>query len=413
MTDSIQTPTIFLSYSWNNKNEAKILEDDFKQIGIPLIRDTLNLQYKDSLTEYMKSIRKADFAILLVSDDYLKSENCMFEVLEILKEQNHKEKILPVLLNDVKFFKTSDRIKYVKYWKQVKESLAENLQGLDVTNLLDSYQDLRKIEEIYSSMDNYLKMIGDLKCSTLEELKKENYKSIIIHLGFEDVTFVLDLIFISKISDPLIKEEMIEIHLDKFGKSYLALFSKGLIKEQLGKKEQAEQSYLQSLQLNPTNASTLNNLGFLYQTQFKNIKKAIENYKKAIKASSELIIARVNLALCYKAENKIEASRKEYLKILKFAPHDVDTHNNLGNIYRQLKNKEKAIHHLEKAIEYNPNHGNAYLNLGNYYDVELNEFEKAVPYYEKAKSIAQNESVDLLVDLMYQMREKRNKKEHK
>ncbi|MDP1466107.1 tetratricopeptide repeat protein, partial [Klebsiella pneumoniae] len=75
---------------------------------------------------------------------------------------------------------------------------------------------------------------------------------------------------------------------------------------------------------------------------------------KAIDLNPNLIIARINLALTFNKEGRIEKAKKEYLKILKISPSDVDAHNNLGNIYRALKNKEKAIYHFEKAIEYNP-----------------------------------------------------------
>src|SRR5690606_21135871 len=107
-----------------------------------------------------------------------------------------------------------------------------------------------------------------------------------------------------------------------------------------------------SLKLNPENAYTLNNLGFLIDSQFNNPKKAIEYYKKAIDLNPKLVISRINLALTYNKEGKVEKARKEYLKILKISPYDVDAHNNLGNIYRTLRNKEKAIYHFEKAIEY-------------------------------------------------------------
>jgi len=44
-------PNIFLSYSWNNKDQASIIESDFDKIGIPIIKDTINLKYKDSISE--------------------------------------------------------------------------------------------------------------------------------------------------------------------------------------------------------------------------------------------------------------------------------------------------------------------------------------------------------------------------
>lgn len=407
MEENNKIPTVFLSYSWKNKDQATIIENDFNKIGISLQKDTIDLKYKDSISDYMKSIRNADFAIILLSDDYLKSENCMFEALEILKEQNHKEKILPILVKGTKVFNAKDRIGYIKYWKTRKEELQNDLKEIDITSSLNSYSDLKNYETIYSSIDNFLKTLGDFKTSTLEELKEENYKSVIEYLGFEDISFVLDLIILSQINNYNIQEIAIDKHLQTFGESYLALSTKALIKDKLRKKDEAKFLYEKSLKINPNNAYTLNNLGFLLDSQFNNPKKAIDFYKKAININPKLIIARINLALTYNKEGKIEKAKKEYLKTLKISPSDVDAHNNLGNIYRTLKKKEKAIYHFEKAIEYNSKYPNAYLNLGNYYDVQLNEFEKAIPYYEKAKKIANNETMDYIIEMMYKFRKKR------
>lgn len=407
MKENIKTPTIFLSYSWNNKDQANIIESDFNNVGISLQKDTIDLKYKDSISDYMKSIRNADFAVILLSDDYLKSENCMFEALEILKEQNHKEKILPILIKGTKIFNAKDRIEYIKYWKNKKEELENDLKEIDMTSSLNSYSDLKNYETIYSSIDSFLKTIGDLKTSTLEELKEENYKSIIEYLGFEDITFVLDLITLSQIDNYEIQEIAIDKHIEQFGESYLALSTKALIKDKLKKKEEAKRYYEKSLNLNSENSYAWNNLGYLYASQFGNNKKAIDCYKKAIKLNPNLIVARINLGLAYSQIGKIEKSKKEYLKVLNISPYDKDAHNNLGNIYRGTKNKEKVIYHFETAIKYNPDFSNAYLNLGNYYDIQLNEFDKAIPYYEKAKKIANNEVMDKIVETMYTMKKKR------
>ncbi len=46
----------------------------------------------------MKSIRNQDYVILIISDYYLKSKNCMFEVTEIMKEQEYKDRIFPAVV---------------------------------------------------------------------------------------------------------------------------------------------------------------------------------------------------------------------------------------------------------------------------------------------------------------------------
>lgn len=45
----------------------------------------------------MKTIRDMDYAILIITENYLKSFNCMYEVMELMKEKDYHNKIFPVL----------------------------------------------------------------------------------------------------------------------------------------------------------------------------------------------------------------------------------------------------------------------------------------------------------------------------
>ena len=46
----------------------------------------------------MQTIRDMNYAIVIVTDNYLKSFNCMFEVLEVMKEKDYEHKIFPVVV---------------------------------------------------------------------------------------------------------------------------------------------------------------------------------------------------------------------------------------------------------------------------------------------------------------------------
>ncbi|MBP2660443.1 MAG: lipoprotein NlpI [Firmicutes bacterium] len=87
-------PKLFISYSWKNKNFVDELDYDFKKIGITLTRDIRDAPDYKSLSSFMKSIRECDYAILIISDEYLKSYNCLYEIIEFLQEKNFEERIL-------------------------------------------------------------------------------------------------------------------------------------------------------------------------------------------------------------------------------------------------------------------------------------------------------------------------------
>ncbi len=97
---------IFLSYAWGGESEQIIneLDNAFRERGIVLIRDKRDLGFKGMITDFMKRIGKGSAVVTVISDKYLKSPYCMFELLEIYRNQNFGERIYPIVLEDAKIF---------------------------------------------------------------------------------------------------------------------------------------------------------------------------------------------------------------------------------------------------------------------------------------------------------------------
>src|SRR6185312_1407231 len=143
----MQNSKVFISYSWEDQEQAEHIYEDLSKIGIECIKDNHTLQYRDNISEYMKSIRDARYAIVLISDYYLKSKNCMYEAIQLLKERDFLTKHIPILLPSAKFFKTEDRIKYIKYWQEKFNELQIQLKDLNTLNALDLHNDLKILNE--------------------------------------------------------------------------------------------------------------------------------------------------------------------------------------------------------------------------------------------------------------------------
>ena len=91
---------IFLSYAQANDETVKRIDDDLQVAGITLIKDIRDLKSYESIKDYMKRIRQTDFVLLIISDAYLNSRNCMYEILELVKDEDYKDKIIPIILAD-------------------------------------------------------------------------------------------------------------------------------------------------------------------------------------------------------------------------------------------------------------------------------------------------------------------------
>ena len=95
--------TVFLSYCQYDSSIADIVETAIVgRLGnnIKISRDIRDVKYKGSFRKFMETIGSHDFAVMVVSDKYLKSRNCMYEVLEVLKDNNYTDKLLFIVLSD-------------------------------------------------------------------------------------------------------------------------------------------------------------------------------------------------------------------------------------------------------------------------------------------------------------------------
>lgn len=172
-----QTPRIFLSYCWDDTDRANNIDEYLKKKGIAVTRDIRGVDTWQSLKEFMQTIRDNDFAVLLISDAYLKSANCMYEVLEIMKEQKFRIRIFPAII-DSAIYSTDKQIEYVQYWENRVKTLKRNLASLEYTNGLALGHELKKAEDISRSMADFLITVSDMKNPAIDNVAEEIYEKL-------------------------------------------------------------------------------------------------------------------------------------------------------------------------------------------------------------------------------------------
>ena len=91
---------IFLSYNHKNRIEADHIDQVLQSAEYIIMRDIREVSYKGDLPEYYNRIRECSASICLISDAFLKSRWCMFEMLQLMKEQQFNDKIYPVVMDD-------------------------------------------------------------------------------------------------------------------------------------------------------------------------------------------------------------------------------------------------------------------------------------------------------------------------
>jgi len=124
---------VYISYNWQeDSNEmANQLVQAFAAKGIEIIRDKTHTSYKDSIKNFMRQIGQGKCVVAVISDRYLKSENCMFELVEIARNGDFYQRIFPIILPDARIHKDFERIDYLKYWEGEKAKLQAKYKQIE------------------------------------------------------------------------------------------------------------------------------------------------------------------------------------------------------------------------------------------------------------------------------------------
>lgn len=386
-----QIPSIFLSYSWKDYDKAERIERDLKNAGIKVTRD-VNMLYKESIKNFMKRIGSEDYAVLLISNSYLNSPNCMYEVLELLKNDNFEKKILPIILPDTKIFQPHEQLKIIKYWDDEIDKLNDNFKELkSLANISEILESIDHFTAIRKSISSFISKIKDLNCKSFKELNDLNYKPILDHIGVlkdDIIALTIELIKIQNLSE---REIEIDKLLEKYPKNANLLFLKANLYMEEGKYKKAEQFYkkiLESKFKSKEISAVYNNLGICFKEQ-KLFQNAIESYDEAIQVDPEEYSAYSNLALLYDEKlNMFEEAEKNYLLSLDKNIRSATNHINYAKFLCKKKEYFKAEKHYIEGLNLPfPNikeHAGAHFCLARLLHINLFKFGEAKIQYEKS-----------------------------
>ena len=131
--------------------------------------DVLKIHEWKSIKEYMQSIVNMDYAILLISETYLKSSNCMYEVLELMKDIKYKDKIFPAVVHTA-IYSVSERIKFVVYWQNELKNLIEDMKEIEMQNLGTLGDELKHRQNIVSNIAEFLQIVSDMNNPKIDDI---------------------------------------------------------------------------------------------------------------------------------------------------------------------------------------------------------------------------------------------------
>lgn len=178
---------IFLSYSWADRATADNIERDLQEFGIQLVRDAREISYTKSIKDFMKQIRCADYVLMLISDSYLRSPKCMYEVLEFVEDEDFKDRFLPLIVGDYTILTPPKQIEYVRYWAAQYYDFKTQMQGLPPDRSIELAQHLQILHNISATTGGFLALLADISMFLVRNLNTATYWEIFKKIGLSSV----------------------------------------------------------------------------------------------------------------------------------------------------------------------------------------------------------------------------------
>ncbi|NCQ70261.1 MAG: TIR domain-containing protein, partial [Microcystis aeruginosa W13-13] len=172
---------VYISYNWQeDSNEmANQLVQAFAAKGIEIIRDKTHTTYKDSIKNFMQQIGQGKCVVVVISDRYLKSENCMFELVEIARNGDFYQRIFPIILPDARIHKDFERIDYLKYWEDEKAKLQAKYKQIDLAKTNSILATLNLYDEIRGNIDNLTNILKDMNTLNIDLHRQSEFAAMI------------------------------------------------------------------------------------------------------------------------------------------------------------------------------------------------------------------------------------------
>jgi hypothetical protein len=171
---------VFISYAWGGEREELVNQIDqaLQKRGLKITRDKRDLGYKGSIKQFMEQIGLANCVIVVVSDKYLRSPNCMFELVEIADNKQFHDRIFPIVLADADIYDPVKRIEYVKYWEVKRAELADAIKTLDPANLQGIRDDMDLYDRIRDKISGLASTLKDMNTLTPEMHRESDFSHL-------------------------------------------------------------------------------------------------------------------------------------------------------------------------------------------------------------------------------------------
>ena len=163
-------PSVFVSYNHGSSDFVDKIEKALAGI-CNIKRDKNEIGDWESISDFMKTIRKEDFAVLVISDSYLKSTACLFEVIQLMKDENWDKHTMYVIMDDAKtLYNLGGQLDYIQYWENHYKDIYKKIEQLPLESAHKQIEQLNKITTIKKEIGEFLNKVSDANNPSTDEV---------------------------------------------------------------------------------------------------------------------------------------------------------------------------------------------------------------------------------------------------
>lgn len=176
MTQSEERPTrIYVSYAWGDDvtpegRERERLVDRLceaaRERGVTILRDRTALRTGDSIDAFMRRIGAGDLIFVFLSDKYLRSPFCMFELSEIWRNSRHEgpafmDRVKLYPLPDANYRTPQDWVYWAEHWKAQHHVLVALVKRSLELGARPVFERMERTQRFYNQVAEILALLAD------------------------------------------------------------------------------------------------------------------------------------------------------------------------------------------------------------------------------------------------------------
>ncbi|MBK8492112.1 MAG: SDR family NAD(P)-dependent oxidoreductase [Saprospirales bacterium] len=178
------TQHFLIAFHENNRAKALALKEELTPSGC-----SFNLLSSAETAEpgdfNRRLLSSNEHILLLVSDNMLKNEKCMYGGLEAVQQLSSSNRIIPIVIDGeyenetitTVFERVGDVIQYLNYWQDEYINLRQKRRHPDEGDDLDQINEaLRIVRQVSSEIGEYLRHLRVVKHYTWEQIQASNWE---------------------------------------------------------------------------------------------------------------------------------------------------------------------------------------------------------------------------------------------